>query len=141
MTNDAKKYLNCATKILIYDCKKLELDLIKKNKEGTKDYVAQIDRIITPVLNGFTSCLFDINPDRLYTTTEDSKIVLHDISQADAKELMSSTKLFGGVLNSITFSPKYEFIFASGNEGVKVLDPQTLEVYKVISTRHPVRCA
>lgn len=44
-------------------------------------------------------------------------------------------------VNTITNSPRFEFLFLSYNEGVKLVDPEKMVIVRSIETKHPVNCA
>ena len=41
---------------------------------------------------------------------------------------------------SLTFSPRFEFLIVSLNDGVKLFDPETLTVFRSVETKYPVNC-
>lgn len=45
------------------------------------------------------------------------------------------------VVKNITVSPRYEFLLLSYNEGVKMVDPEAMTLFRTIETKHPVNCA
>ena len=44
-------------------------------------------------------------------------------------------------IHSVTISPRYEFIIANGERGICLMDPENLDIFNIVYTKHPVMCS
>lgn len=117
------------TRVAIYD---------SKDCKGSEQPKIQKSLVPENFEERFTSAIFGMHEDILYICNENKKILKYNLK---GEKLASTGQLFSNNLSSLTFSPHFEFLIASGNEGVHLLNPSDLTVFRSVVTRHPVRCA
>jgi WD40 repeat protein len=87
----------------------------------------------------FTRVAFYLRDNIFFVSTDPGYIHKYDLDKNEFEPVLKEEIMFRGV-NSLTFSPHYEFLIVSGNEGIKLVDPETLEIFRSIPTKFPVLC-
>lgn len=93
----------------------------------------------------FTKVVFYLYEDTIYLTDSKNRIYQYKLNP-DEKEIKDSPTITKqlehiGMVNSLTFSPKYEFLMANCQEGLVMMNPETLDTFRFFKTKQPVLCA
>lgn len=138
-------------RLVIYDFNKLKPNRTKWQPEGNSTTIGKdnflVEKHSLKAKKGveFTKVLFYLYEDTIFLTDVSNTINQYKLNPAE-KEIVDSPNITKqlesvGVINSLTFSPKYEFLMANCQEGLMMLNPETLETFRFFKTKQPVLCS
>lgn len=89
----------------------------------------------------FTYCVFGLKEEVLVIANDNNEINFYEIEDNDGEKeivLKNTIHPYLGKINSLRFSPKYEFLFANCDKGVALIKGDGSEVFNVIISEYPV---
>ena len=87
----------------------------------------------------FTKIAFYIDDSQIFVGRQAGSIAKFDTNSAKPVPV-KILKLKSTTINSIVFSERFEFLIACCNDSINLIDPETLELFHSVTTRHPVLC-
>jgi len=138
-------------RLVIYDFKNLKPNRSKWQTDGSSTVISRdnflVEKHSLKSKKGveFTKVIFFLYDDVIFLADNSQKIYKYKLNPKendinDAPELTKQLESVGGV-NSLTFSPKFEFLMANCQEGLVMMDPETLETFRMFKTKQPVLCS
>lgn len=92
---------------------------------------------IVPEDSEFTRVAVYLDDNIVYLSKKNSQINKYVLNKS-TKTPVSSAQLKSSVINRIEFSTRYEFLIASCNDSINLLDPENLNVVHTLNTKFPV---
>ena len=138
-------------RLVIYDFNTLKPNRTKWQPDGTSNIIAS-DNFLTEKHSlrskqgiEFTKVVFYLYEDTIFLTDTKNRIYKYKLNpnEKDIKDTPEIIKQLEsvGMVNSLTFSPKYEFLMASCQEGLMMLNPENLDNFRFFKTKQPVLCS
>ncbi len=93
---------------------------------------------ISPSESDFVCFRFYIKENIFFIGRRDNIVAKYDLEKS-VDEPQSEICPYLEDIYSLTFSPKFEFLLVNCKSGVGLIDPETMNVFKVIKTPYPVR--
>jgi translation initiation factor 3 subunit I len=132
---------DCINKLIIYKLSDLTAAMENHKNDRQPQYsVGHYKKIAGDDSEPFTRVAFYLKDSQFFLSSDPGYIHKYDLEVNEFEPVAKQEVMRRGV-NSLTFSPHYEFLIVSGNEGVKLLDPDTLDIFRTIYTKYPVLCA
>lgn len=135
--------------------KEANLEEFNKNKVKTDiestEKKAQIDHFVNignadfqmfptgAVGSEFTKIAFYLEDNIFYIGRQNGSILKYD-SKNTKNEPLKSLQLKSSKINSLIFSDRYEFLIVCCNDSINLVDPESLDIFHSINTKHPVLC-
>lgn len=142
--NTSDKDAKSINKIVVYDFEEL-LKRQKADDSGMTDFKkCLVESYVLDAPKGvkFMNIEFFYKEDTFYVSDFKNNVYKYQLKK-DGKIDQVNMKAMPdvGFINSLTFSPKYELLMVNCQNGLVMLDPESLTEFRNFRTKHPVLCA
>lgn len=138
--NVSKSATDKATnRVVIYDYEALIAG--HNDRQSVNKCLVEVAEMKAPKGINFTNVLFGLKEETLFVTDLNNVIYKYDLTNPTEPKIAIQTQLESvGTINSLTFSPKFEFLLSNCQNGLVMLDPENLKEFRFFKTKHPVLC-